>query len=434
MLDKQLKRRCMLTALVLLGLRLFHLIPVPGVDTGHLAGMMEKNSLLGFLDHVSGNGLSGMSIMALSIGPYITASIVMQLLGEVFPKLKDLQKGKPEERRYFGRMTLGVSAGISLAEGGVLALSFMKQRVFLSNIWAVPGILLWSVGSMALAVIGKRMTEDKEHFIGNGISLILLVNILASYPGDIMEYINMVMLGPGNRAMPATLSIAGVTLLFGFTVYIHCVEKKIPVVYTGKVAAGRSSVSTLPVRLCPGGVVPVIFASGLLSFAVLGLQLAGKEGTFAAGLLNAANWFHTGMQEYTLGVALYIVLIFLFSFYYSGMAFSPRETAETLKKNGGLIPNVRPGKPTERYLRKEMRKMIAAGAAALTVIAVIPIALSGVFGVSRLSFFGISVLITVSVIMETKKDIAMQMRAGEYMAKARKGGLFYGEKALSASR
>lgn len=421
--------RCLLTASVLAAMRLFYQISTPGVDTGYFSALMEQNSLFSLLNLVSGNGLSGMSIMALSIGPYITASIVMQLMGEVFPKLKDMQKGKPDDRKCAERLVLGGSVAISLLEGIAMSLYFGRRGMFITDSlqWKVIAPVIWCICSTALAVSGKRMSEDKDHFIGNGVSLILLTNILSAYPGDAVEYVSTVIMPCRNQVLASILSIIGIVLLFAFTVCIHGVEKKIPVVYTAKAAAGRSNVSTLPVKLCPGGVVPAIFASGFLAFIALCFQLAGKEGVFIAGLFNTANWFRTG--KYTAGVLLYIVLIFAFSYYYTGMTINPEETADELKKNGGIIPGVRPGKVTADYLRREMKWMVAAGAAALTVIAVIPIVLSGVFGISRLSFIGTSIIITVGVILETKKDIELQAQAGKYTYKVRNGGLFgYAEK------
>lgn len=221
-----------------------------------------------------------------------------------------------------------------------------------------------------------------------------------------------------------------ITALFIFTVWLQDTEKKIPVTYSGKLQ-GKStfkgvSTNTIPIKLCPGGVVPIIFASSLISFPILIAQIAGAKRNAVLKLLNSGYWFNTSKPWYTFGALIYLVLIFAFSYFYTEITMNPEEIANNIKKSGGNIAGIRAGSSTAEYLRKQMKYLIAIGSFCLCIIAIIPFIVSGLTGLSRLSFFGTSIIITVSVILETKKLILSKTQENYYMNRVKKGGLFRG--------
>ena len=221
-----------------------------------------------------------------------------------------------------------------------------------------------------------------------------------------------------------------ITALFIFTVWLQDTEKKIPVTYSGKLQ-GKStfkgvSTNTIPIKLCPGGVVPIIFASSLISFPILIAQIAGAKQNAVLKLLNSGYWFNTSKPWYTFGALIYLVLIFAFSYFYTEITMNPEEIANNIKKSGGNIAGIRAGSSTAEYLRKQMKYLIAIGSFCLCIIAIIPFIVSGLTGLSRLSFFGTSIIITVSVILETKKLILSKTQENYYMNRVKKGGLFRG--------
>ena len=221
-----------------------------------------------------------------------------------------------------------------------------------------------------------------------------------------------------------------ITALFIFTVWLQDTEKKIPVTYSGKLQ-GKStfkgvSTNTIPIKLCPGGVVPIIFASSLISFPILIAQIPGAKQNAVLKLLNSGYWFNTSKPWYTFGALIYLVLIFAFSYFYTEITMNPEEIANNIKKSGGNIAGIRAGSSTAEYLRKQMKYLIAIGSFCLCIIAIIPFIVSGLTGLSRLSFFGTSIIITVSVILETKKLILSKTQENYYMNRVKKGGLFRG--------
>ena len=256
--------------------------------------------------------------------------------------------------------------------------------------------------------------------------------ILSSYPSDSANIYEVLMKGKKTyiAGLHLFFLLILITALFIFTVWLQDTEKKIPVTYSGKLQ-GKStfkgvSTNTIPIKLCPGGVVPIIFASSLISFPILIAQIAGAKQNAVLKLLNSGYWFNTSKPWYTFGALIYLVLIFAFSYFYTEITMNPEEIANNIKKSGGNIAGIRAGSSTAEYLRKQMKYLIAIGSFCLCIIAIIPFIVSGLTGLSRLSFFGTSIIITVSVILETKKLILSKTQENYYMNRVKKGGLFRG--------
>lgn len=293
----------------------------------------------------------------------------------------------------------------------------------------IAEILIWTIMATLTSIIGKIISVK---LVGNGISLILVSNILSSYPSDSANIYEVLMKGKKTyiAGLHLFFLLILITALFIFTVWLQDTEKKIPVTYSGKLQ-GKStfkgvSTNTIPIKLCPGGVVPIIFASSLISFPILIAQIAGAKQNAVLKLLNSGYWFNTSKPWYTFGALIYLVLIFAFSYFYTEITMNPEEIANNIKKSGGNIAGIRAGSSTAEYLRKQMKYLIAIGSFCLCIIAIIPFIVSGLTGLSRLSFFGTSIIITVSVILETKKLILSKTQENYYMNRVKKGELFRG--------
>lgn len=398
---KSTKKRILLTVVILLVIQALAAIPTPGVNTEYFKELLENNTSAGLLNMMSGNGLSNLSITMLSITPYITASIILQLLVVVYRPLEEMQKDGEVGKQKFKRLTMVVGAFLAIIEALGFAIGFGKQGLLIS--YKVPWILcvtiIWTGMAILLMLSGEYI--EKNGF-GNGISLILLCNILTSYPSDAVSVYERFLHGYAFNKIVVSAIIIGlvVLVLFTFTTYIQLIEKRIPVKYAAKSGIVGENRSFFPIKLCPGTVVPVIFASSLMSMPALIATLINKS-CWVIDMLNSTKWFDPKHPSYTTGVVLYVALIFAFSYFYTEMILNPLEIANNLKKSGGSFPNIRPGQETIDYLTCEMRKTIALGAVALSVIALVPCVLSGIFGLSKLSFAGTSIIIIVGVIVET---------------------------------
>lgn len=363
---------------------------------------------------------------------YITASIILQLLGVIFPQVKELQqcKTKADKRKYEWILVFS-GAGLACLESLTMAIGFGRKGLLTKYKWYYVLLItvIWTIMATLTSIIGKIISVK---LVGNGISLILVSNILSSYPSDSANIYEVLMKGKKTyiAGLHLFFLLILITALFIFTVWLQDTEKKIPVTYSGKLQ-GKStfkgvSTNTIPIKLCPGGVVPIIFASSLISFPILIAQIAGAKQNAVLKLLNSGYWFNTSKPWYTFGALIYLVLIFAFSYFYTEITMNPEEIANNIKKSGGNIAGIRAGSSTAEYLRKQMKYLIAIGSFCLCIIAIIPFIVSGLTGLSRLSFFGTSIIITVSVILETKKLILSKTQENYYMNRVKKGGLFRG--------
>lgn len=411
------------SALCLLLYRLLSFVPLPFVNRELIKAAVGANGSLGLLNTLSGGNLGNMSLMALGIGPWITASIVLQLLGLAFPKLGDMQKDEDGKKTY-RLITFASAVAMALIESAGLMNGYGKLGYLTTYTWWSILVLSLSMttGTGILSLMGWYMDE---RLFGSGTSLILTAGILCSYVGDAATA-GMVL--TADRSIPAgillcVLAVVLLLLLFAYTVFISSCEKRIPVVYASAAAKGNmKNMSRIPLKLLVGGVVPVIFASTIITFPALIGSVLGSSARWLE-LFNTNCWLRGGYTWQNIGFVLYVAMIIAFGYFCQMMYVNPYELAENLKKNGATVPGVRPGKPTAQYIITQAKWLTALGGIFLTVIAAIPMAVSGLTGLSSLSFLGTSILIVVGTIMETWDKWSSMNLSKEYAGKGSLKGI-----------
>jgi preprotein translocase subunit SecY len=408
-------RNSILTVLgILFIFRLTSHIPIPGVDIVALRKFFESNQYLGLLNVFSGGAFQNFSVTAMGVGPYITASIIIQLLTMVIPRLEEIQKeGEAGQRRlnqYMRIMTVPLAA---LQSYGVIRIINQSSRqAILGNLSAyqlATVILAMTAGSMFLMWIGEIISEKK---VGNGISLIIFAGIIARLPSmveqaattfDATQIITIV-----SYLAIGIVTIAGV-------VFITEAQRNIPVTYARFVrgqSSGGGASTHLPLRVNMGGVIPIIFAISIILFPPLIAQyLLGAKTVWLA---SAASWVYEISKNRLIYAVSYFVLVIFFTYFYTAVIFRPEQVAENLQKQGGYIPGIRPGLPTAQYLQYVTNRILLVGAVFLAVIAVLPLAVSQLTGTQNLVIGGTSLLIVVSVIIETVQQIEAQLIMREY--------------------
>jgi preprotein translocase subunit SecY len=422
--EKEIRKKLLYTFMMLVVIRFGSELPIPGVNTSYFKDFFARQSgdAFNFFDAMTGGSFTSMSVLALSITPYITSSIIMQLLTIAIPKLEEMQREGEDGRKKIAEYTRYLTVALALLESTAMAVGFGGQGLLIDyNFWSVVvAVMTMTAGSAFLMWIGERITEKG---VGNGISIVLLFNIVSSLPQDVSSLYNTFMNGRiiAVQVVALLMIMAVIVAMVVFVVYLQDGERRIPVQYSKKMV-GRKMVggqsSHIPLKVNTAGVIPVIFASSILSFPVVIAQFFNPDyGTIPGKILmmlNQSSWFRPEMPWYSVGLVIYIVLIVLFAYFYTSITFNPLEVANNMKKSGGFIPGIRPGKPTSEYLDKILNYIIFVGAVGLIIISVIPIMISGVFGVSRLSFLGTSLIIIVSVILETIKAIESQVIVRNY--------------------
>lgn len=321
--SKQVRKECLYSFLILMGIRLLATIPTPGTNPDYFKTLIHDNSALTFIDAMTGNGLSGMSIMALSITPYITASIMVQLAGVIYPHIHEMEKGMEDERKRIHIITLVLGGFVALMESSMIAISFGKKGLLVSAkwYWILLVMLIWTAGSVVASLAGELIRKKYDF---NGSSLILLFNILASYPSDALS-VYQTMISEKQiayKVISSILIVLFVIALFAYTVCLQAAERRIPITHSQKIK-GASMKSTLPLKACPGTVVPIIFASSILTFPSMIAAFIGKENLTALKFLNTSYWFQKENFYYSIGAIFYIAMIIGFSFYYAEIIFNP---------------------------------------------------------------------------------------------------------------
>ena len=421
---KDVRRRILYVFMMLVVVRIGSQLPVPGVDSSYFQNWFNSQggSAFNFLDAFTGGSFSQMSIFALSITPYITSSIIIQLLTIAIPKLEEMQRDGEDGRKKLNAITRYLTVGLALFQSVAMAVGFGNQGLIPdNNVWkSTVVVAALTAGSAFLMWVGEQI-NDKG--VGNGISIVLLINIVSRIPSDMGTLYESFVSGKTYaKAGLAVLIIAAVIVgVVVLVVILNGAERKIPVQYSKKVQ-GRKMMggqsSHIPLKVNTAGVIPVIFASSLMSTpSVIASFVGAGNGTgigsqILAGL-NSNNWFSPSQPIYSLGLVLYIVLVIFFAYFYTSITFNPLEVADNLKKQGGFVPGIRPGKPTVDYLTNLLNYIIFIGAAGLTIVAVIPFFFNGVFG-ANVSFGGTSIIIIVGVILETLKQIESMMVVRNY--------------------
>ena len=421
---KELRKKILYTFMMLVVIRFGCQLPIPGIKTTFFADWFAKQTtdVFGFFNAMTGGSFSTMSIFALSITPYITSSIIVQLLTIAIPKLEELQKDGEDGRKKIQEYTRYTTVALALLESSAMAIGFGRQGLLLEyNVWnIIIAVVTMTTGSALLMWIGEQITEKG---VGNGISIVLLFNILSSVPNDVRSLYYRFVFGQTIPTMViATVIIAAVIIaMIVFVVVLNDAERRIPVQYSKKMV-GRKMVggqaSNIPLKINTAGVMPVIFASSIMSFPVVIAQFFPVDYTTMGGkilmMLNSGSWCNPEQPVYSIGLVIYITLLFVFAYFYTSITFNPLEVANNMKKQGGFIPGIRPGKPTSDYLNQILNYIVFIGAVGLMVIAVTPIAFSGLLDVSQISFAGTSLIIIVGVVLETIKAVESQMLVRYY--------------------
>lgn len=421
---KDLRGRILYTFLMLIVIRLGSQLPTPGVNTKYIQDFFAQNTGEAFnlLNAFTGGSMERMSIFALSITPYITSSIIMQLLTIAIPKLEEMQKDGEDGRKKIMSITRYVTVALALIESTAMAVGFGRQGLLThyNFVNAAIVVLTLTAGSAFLMWIGERITEKG---VGNGISIVLVINIVSRIPSDMTTLFQQFV--KGKTAAKATLAVviilAIIVALVVFVVVLQGGERRIAVQYSQK-TVGRKSYggqsTNIPLKINTAGVIPIIFASSLMQTPVVLATFFGKgQGTGIGSEilrgLNQGNWLNPAQLKYSWGLIVYIVLTVFFAYFYTSITFNPLEIANNMKKNGGFIPGIRPGKPTVEYLTKILNRIIFIGACGLVILQVVPIFFSGWLG-ANVSFGGTSLIIIVSVILETLKQMESQLLVRNY--------------------
>lgn len=419
-----IRKRMLFTFLMLIVVRVGSQLPTPGVDPDFLQRFLNQaaGESMSFLAAFTGGSLERMSILALSITPYITSSIIIQLLTIAIPKLEEMQKDGEDGRKKLQSITRYVTVGLALMESTAMAVGFGRMGLLKTYnfVNAAIVVLTLTAGSALLMWIGERITQ---YGVGNGISIILLINILSRVPSDMTTLHNKFVRGKG--AAKGGLAIVIIALIIVavtvFTVLLQDGERRIAVQYSQKMQGRRSfggRSTNIPLKVNTAGVIPVIFSSSLMQTPIVIAQFRGKgEGTGIGSEilrgLNSGNWCDPSNMKYSWGLVLYIVLTVFFAYFYTSITFNPLEIADNMKKSGGFIPGIRPGSPTVAFLTGILNKVIFIGACGLVIVQVIPYIFNGVFG-ANVSFGGTSLIIIVAVVLETIKQVESQMLVRNY--------------------
>ena len=421
---KEIRKRILYTFFMLIVIRIGSQLPIPGVN-GDLFAEWFKNQTangLGFFDAVTGGSFLNMSIFALNITPYITSSIIMQLLTIAIPALEELQRDGEDGRKKIVKITRFVTIALALVQSITMVVGFSRSGYLTQNnplTWIMIVTSL-TAGSAVLMWFGERITENG---VGNGISIVLTINIISRIPNDLSALGKQFVSGKSiPKGTVAVLIIAAIIIaMVLFVVLLQGAERRIPVQYSKKVQ-GRKQVggqsTYIPLKVNTSGVIPVIFAQSIMQTPVIIASLVGaNQGTgfwskVLAGL-SQSNWCNPDQPVYSIGLMVYILMIVAFAYFYTQITFNPLEIADNMKKSGGFIPGIRPGKPTSDYLNQILNFIVFIGAVGLSIIAFVPIFFNGVFN-ADVSFGGTSIIIIVGVIIETLKQIESQMKVRYY--------------------
>lgn len=401
-----LRRRIIYSLLMLALVRLGSMIPNPLMNAQVVKEYFDQASgVMALFDIMSGNAFSQMNLFAMGITPYINSSIIISLLTVAIPKLQELQEEGESGRKKISQYTRILTVVLALIQS--FGIAFGLRSAFTSNLgvgWSIIlSMAIFTAGSMFTMWIGENITEKG---IGNGISLIIMVNVLSRVPSIISTLASY-----RNWWMVAIIVIV-LLAVSAFIVMLELAERKVPIQYAKRMQGRKQyggNTTFIPIKVNMAGVIPIIFAVSIMSMPsiITGFITANPTGWWASAL----KWLNT---SHPFGAVLYVVLILFFTYFYASITYNPRDIAENLKKNGGFIPGIRPGAPTTEYLKKTSKYVIAIGAIMLAAIAVFPVILQFIFGIDNLSISGSSLMIAIGVALETVKQIESQMVMRHY--------------------
>ena len=411
---KDLRRKILLVIGVMFIIRLLNQVPTPGVNHDYLKQILGSgNSAMGFMDLMTGGSLSSLSILALNITPYITALIVIELLSIVFKQLEEMKRDGKHGQEELKKITLISAIALSFIQALAMSIGFGRKGMLTHFTWYWVAIItvIWTASAGILAFVGNYMTEKK---ICNGVSIILACNILSRVLDELFSLWELAFTGRkmAKGILYITLLVLFFFLMTLFVVYLQTGKREIQVTnsrkYNGK-ASALAMKSTLPIPVNPSNVIPVIFASSIFSMpSMIAMIVTPKSGSVWEKVVNFTNtseWFRPSEFYYTVGWFVYIALILFFEVFYTNIIFNDLEIADNLKKSGSQIPGIRPGADTSNYLRKKIKYTTLLGGIGISIVATIPMILSGMFNISNISLIGTSLVIIVGVIIENAKQI-----------------------------
>lgn len=411
--DIELRKKIFFVLALLVVTRLAAHIPIPGIDSVALKNFFADNQILGLLNIFSGGGLSNFSIVALGIGPYITASIIFQLLAMIVPALEEMSKEGESGQRKINQYTRLLTVPLAVLQGySMIKLLQQSARGIIGDLTAVDYLTTLAVltaGTMFLMWLGELISEKK---IGNGISLIIFAGIVSDIPGAIQR--TLVTFDPTQILNLVVFLAIGVATVAG-VVYITEGQRNIPVSYAKRVRGIRmygGFDTHLPLKVNQAGMIPIIFALSLIMFPPLIAQLASRASSQI--IVNFSEFIIKLFQNQIFYGAIYFVLVVAFTYFYTAVIFHPTKIAENLQKQGGFIPGMRPGRQTAEFLGTVSTRIMFAGALSLGLVALLPLVIGPLTGVESMAISGASLLIVVSVVIETVKQIEAQLEMRNY--------------------
>lgn len=410
--DKTLRNRVLFVLGALFIFRLLSGIPIPGIDTARLQIFLDNNQFLGVMNVFSGGGLSHLSILMLGVGPYITASIIMQLLTMMSPRLKAMYQEDGEiGRKKFTQLSRMITIPLALVQGFSLLLVLKNQGILgdISILGMVTNLAVVTAGSMLIMWIGELISEFG---IGNGVSLIIFAGIVANIPKELSQF--LFTFDVANLPLYILLVVFGLLVIAG-VVIVSEAERPIPVTYAKQVRGDHVAGGTqtyLPLRVNQAGVIPIIFALSILLFPqLIGNALAGMTNPILLSISHGLLWFVANTWLYSL---VYFIFVFLFTYFYTAVTFDPDQLATNLQKNGAFIPGIRPGPATRDFISVILNRVTLIGAVFLGLIAVMPLIIQAITGITAFSIGGTALLIVVSVVLDLIKKVDAQLSMREY--------------------
>lgn len=410
--DKDLRKKILFVLGALAVFRIAAVLPIPGVDLLRLKSFFEGNQFLGLLNLFSGGALDNLSVVMLGVGPYITSSIIMQLLTMIFPRLKEMYHEEGEEgRRKFNQYSRFLTVPLAILQGFALLTLLERQGVLgaLSLPERLVNVAVVAAGSIFLMWLGELISE---YGIGNGISLLIFAGIVSGVPVSVQQ--TFLAFEPSQLPVILGFLAAGLVIIAG-VVIISEGERPIPVSYAKRIRGSRiyGGVSThLPLRVNQAGVIPIIFALSILLFPQMLINfIAQSQNEILRSVANAILGFLGSTLFYSLA---YFILVFLFTYFYTAVTFDPEQISSNLQKSGAFVPGIRPGRPTADFLSRVLTRITLIGALFLGLIAVLPLVMQAATGLTALTIGGTGLLIVVSVVLETVKQVEAQLVMREY--------------------
>ncbi|MEA2701683.1 MAG: preprotein translocase subunit SecY [Candidatus Parcubacteria bacterium] len=406
--DRVLRNRILFLVGAIALFRFLAAVPIPGVNKVALDQFFAGNQFLGLLNVFSGGGFSNISLVLLGVGPYITASIFMQLMTVIFPKVKAMYSEEGEAgRTQFISISRMITIPIAILQG-VAFLSLLESQGILaplSSFGFAVDVFLVAAGSMLLMWIGELITEFG---IGNGVSLLIFAGIVASIPAGVSQLLFTATAASIPTYLAFTAAALGITWAI---IVVAESERSIPIAYARQVR-GQGGVTYLPIRLLQAGVIPIIFALSLLLLPQM--VLAGLSAAGFSWAVGATAWYGAFSANTWAYGAVYFVLVVMFTFFYTSITFEPKRVADNLQKSGAFIPGVRPGRETEGYIGKVVNRITLPGAVFLGFVAVIPFVIQGITGITAVLIGGTALLIAVQVLIDLIRKIEAQVTLREY--------------------